>query len=66
MGLFWIVWFAGGFGDWVPRVSVVGGGGHSFAGPLILALVFLRGFYFAGGLGARLSSWGFWDFPDIY
>ena len=65
MGLFWIVWFAGGFGDWVPRVSVVGGG-HSFAGHLILALVFLRGFYFAGGLGARLSSWGFWDFPDIY
>ena len=64
MGLFWIVWFAGGFGDWVPRVSVVGG--HSFAGHLILALVFLRGFYFAGGLGARLSSWGFWDFPDIY
>ena len=43
-----------------------GGGGHWFAGHLILALVFLRGFYFAGGLGARLSSWGFWDFPDIY
>ena len=48
VGLFWVVWLAGGFGNWVPQVSV---GGQSFAGYLILALVFVWGFHFAGGTG---------------